>query len=236
MFKVRPTSPDILADLIGYEIYQEQCNKVKQKVYKVVVIGDKKCGKTSILKKLTGGTFRGFYIPTTGTDYLFKNVQLENQCINFQLWDVGGDEKYSPAIKYYLRNAIGAIIVFDATALQSIDGVSEWKDILDRIARLPDGSKVPCVLLANKCESVGKKGVVTNPNQMDKYVDKNGISYWFEVSARDNIGIGRALLKLGEEMVKKNRLFHYIEDEPIDIHQDKFILSQKIPVEKPKKC
>ncbi|TMW40334.1 hypothetical protein DOY81_014588 [Sarcophaga bullata] len=49
---------------------------------------------------------------------------------------------------------------------------------LDSKVQLPDGSPIPCILLANKCDQV-KQGVVTNSEKMDEYVKEHGFAGWF---------------------------------------------------------
>jgi hypothetical protein len=45
---------------------------------------------------------------------------------------------------------MGCFIVFDATQASTFESVTERKRCFDKNARLPDGSPVPCVLLASK--------------------------------------------------------------------------------------
>lgn len=45
---------------------------------------------------------------------------------------------------------MGAFIVFDVTRQATFDAVKKWKQDLDSKVQLPDGSNIPCVLLANK--------------------------------------------------------------------------------------
>lgn len=52
--------------------------------------------------------------------------------------------------RVYYKEAVGAFIVFDASRAATFDAVMRWKNDLDSKVTLPDGSKIPCVLLANK--------------------------------------------------------------------------------------
>lgn len=45
---------------------------------------------------------------------------------------------------------MGAFIVFDVTRQATFDAVKKWKQDLDSKVQLPDGSTIPCMLLANK--------------------------------------------------------------------------------------
>ena len=50
----------------------------------------------------------------------------------------------------YYKDAKGCIIMFDLTNRNSFLSVARWKNDLDSKVQLSDGSRVPCLLLANK--------------------------------------------------------------------------------------
>lgn len=52
--------------------------------------------------------------------------------------------------RVYYKEAVGAFIVFDVTRTSTFDAVIKWKQDLDSKVQLPDGSSIPCILLANK--------------------------------------------------------------------------------------
>ncbi len=52
--------------------------------------------------------------------------------------------------RVYYKEAVGAFIVFDVTRVSTFEAVQKWKNDLDSKVHLPDGSQIPCVLLANK--------------------------------------------------------------------------------------
>ena len=66
------------------------------------------------------------------------------------LKDIAGQERFGNMTRVYYKDAVGCIIVFDVTRASTFDAVSKWKADLDNKVQLPDGSRVPCILLANK--------------------------------------------------------------------------------------
>lgn len=52
--------------------------------------------------------------------------------------------------RVYYKEAVGAFIVFDVSRVATFDAVVKWKNDLDTKVQLPDGSPIPCILLANK--------------------------------------------------------------------------------------
>lgn len=52
--------------------------------------------------------------------------------------------------RVYYKETVGAFIVFDVTRNSTFESVTKWKQDLDTKVQLPDGSPIPCVLLAKK--------------------------------------------------------------------------------------
>jgi len=52
--------------------------------------------------------------------------------------------------RVYYKEAVGCFIVYDITRQSTFEAVERWKKDLDSKVSLPDGSRIPCVLLANK--------------------------------------------------------------------------------------
>jgi len=63
---------------------------------------------------------------------------------------VKGQERFGNMTRVYYKEAVGAFIVFDVTRSATFDAAIKWKQDLDSKVQLPDGSSIPCILLANK--------------------------------------------------------------------------------------
>lgn len=61
-----------------------------------------------------------------------------------------GQERFGNMTRVYYKEAVGAFIVFDVTRSATFDAVVKWKQDLDSKVQLPNGSPIPCILLANK--------------------------------------------------------------------------------------
>jgi len=61
-----------------------------------------------------------------------------------------GQERFGNMTRVYYKEAVGCFIVFDITRPSTFEAVERWKRDLDSKVSLPDGSRIPCVLLANK--------------------------------------------------------------------------------------
>lgn len=90
-----------------------------------------------------------------GVDFALKVIQWSpDTVVRLQLWDIAGQERFGNMTRVYYKEAVGALVVFDVTRISTFDGVSKWKADIDEKVRLPDGSKIPVVLLANKVSPV----------------------------------------------------------------------------------
>jgi Ras-related protein Rab-32 len=61
-----------------------------------------------------------------------------------------GQERFGNMTRVYYKEAVGCFVVFDVSRSSTFEAVLKWKNDVDSKLQLPDGSPVPCVLLANK--------------------------------------------------------------------------------------
>jgi len=64
--------------------------------------------------------------PTVGIDFLAKNTAYKGRTFRLQLWDTAGQERFKSLIPSYLKDAVGAIIVYDVTNKQSLADAERW--------------------------------------------------------------------------------------------------------------
>jgi len=161
---------------------------LEEYVYKILVVGDLGCGKTSFIHRYVNHTFSNTYRATIGVDFALKTLRRGKASIRLQLWDIAGQERFGHMTRVYYKEAVGAIIVFDMTREKTFQAVTKWKaDIDDNLS--VDGVSIPVVLLANKCDLAEEP---LDKEMMDKFCKENNFISWFETSAKDNINIDEA--------------------------------------------
>ncbi|XP_055690540.1 ras and EF-hand domain-containing protein isoform X1 [Lutzomyia longipalpis] len=186
-----PAHGDLIADNVGANMTPsgQTSGGKKEHLYKILVIGELGTGKTSFIKRYVHQFFSNNYRATIGVDFALKVIPWdENTIVRLQLWDIAGQERFGNMTRVYYKEAVGAFIVFDVTRSATFDAVAKWKQDLDAKVQLPDGSNIPCVLLANKCDQE-KQGFVCNSAKMDEYVRENKFTAWYETSAKENVNI-----------------------------------------------
>ncbi|KAA6384832.1 MAG: putative lightoid family protein [Streblomastix strix] len=163
---------------------------------KILVVGDRFSGKTSIIQRYVNDTFEDEYKATIGVDFAYKLIQISPQkLVRLQLWDIAGQQRYSDLTKIYYREALGALIVFDLTNEVSFNSVKLWKLGIDLNVHLPDANEtpIPVILLANKCDLIQN---AIESQQLDSFCRENGIMAWFQTSAKDNINLEESVTYL----------------------------------------
>lgn len=195
----------------------------KEHLYKILVIGELGTGKTSIIKRYVHQFFSQHYRATIGVDFALKVISWDaDTLIRLQLWDIAGQERFGNMTRVYYKEAVGAFVVFDVTRVPTFEAVVKWKNDLDSKVQLPDGSHIPCVLLANKCDQT-KEGLVNNSDQMEEFCKEKEFLGWFETSAKENINIDEAARFLVNQILKNDQSMNSGEEE---VDKDKIQLNK----------
>ncbi|KAM4625268.1 ras-related protein Rab-32 [Polymixia lowei] len=171
------------------------------KLFKVLVIGDLGVGKSSIILRYVNKRFIETYKASIGVDFSLKTIEWDTKTlVRLQLWDIAGQEQFRKMSRVYYREAMGALVVFDVTKWPTLESASQWKQDLDSKVRLDNGSPIPAVLLANKCDvTEGKRDLASS---LDHFCKDNSFLGWFETSAKDNINIDEASTFLIKHMIQ----------------------------------
>uniref|UniRef100_A0A8B9FDT1 Solute carrier family 41 member 1 n=1 Tax=Amazona collaria TaxID=241587 RepID=A0A8B9FDT1_9PSIT len=112
-----------------------------------------------------------------------------------------GQERFTSMTRLYYREASACVIMFDVTNTSTFSNSQKWKQDLDSKLLLPDGSPVPCLLLANKCDL--SPWAVTR-EEVDRFSKENGFSGWVETSVKENKNINESMRVLIEKMMSSS--------------------------------
>lgn len=98
---------------------------------KIVLLGDSGVGKTALIERFVHNRYQTkesvwqiFIQLTIGIDFVGKNIHFQGQSYRLQLWDTAGQERYRSLIPSYLKDAMGAIFVFDITSNQHVSQIT----------------------------------------------------------------------------------------------------------------
>ncbi|XP_051890768.1 ras-related protein Rab-7L1-like isoform X3 [Pristis pectinata] len=176
----------------------------KDYLFKVLVIGDSAVGKTSLVHRYTNDSFSKHYKSTVGVDFALKILQWsDTETVRLQLWDIAGQERFTSMTRLYYRDAGACVIMFDVTDVTTFHSCLKWKRDLDSKVALVDGSPVPCILLANKCDL--SEWAITR-NDIDVFSKENHFVGWIETSVKENKNVAQAMSVLVECLMSKSCL------------------------------
>ena len=115
----------------------------------VVLLGEGRVGKTSLLLRYVKDSFSDSQAPTVQATYLSKTVKLENDArVTLNVWDTAGQERFHALGPIYYRDADAAVLVYDITDADSFARVKTWVKELRQIA----GGEISLAVCANKSD------------------------------------------------------------------------------------
>jgi small GTP-binding protein len=118
-------------------------------VYKIVLIGDGKVGKTSLRRNYMGQGFQKEYYKTLKADIAYYPQPLDDFLIKYSIWDLAGQPEFDNVRIQYYAGASGAILVFDVTERDSFENLTKW---VKQLISSTESQGTPIVLAANKMD------------------------------------------------------------------------------------
>ena len=167
--------------------------------YKIMVLGESKVGKTSLIKRYTKDQFGGVYLTTVGMDFQDKIIELEDKKVRLQVWDTAGQERFRNVTKSYFQSSKGLLVVYDITDKESFEKINFWVDNIKNNA--PENAKL--ILVGNKCDLANERKV--SYEEGENYAKNLNIKF-FEASARDGTNVNELFFYLANEIYQDNKL------------------------------
>ena len=113
--------------------------------YKILVLGERMVGKSSICSRFAMNEFNLEIKPSTQCECYPKTIKLFDQLIKVYLIDVSSDSLKNPK-SYLYTDVKGALLVYDITKTKTFEKIDDWaKEISDQVGR-----PIPVMLLGNK--------------------------------------------------------------------------------------
>eukprot|EP01126_Amoeba_proteus_P020199 TRINITY_DN2062_c0_g1_i12.p1 TRINITY_DN2062_c0_g1~~TRINITY_DN2062_c0_g1_i12.p1 ORF type:complete len:343 (+),score=93.27 TRINITY_DN2062_c0_g1_i12:496-1524(+) len=168
------------------------------RLYKIIVIGDSSVGKTQILNRWDSGKFISGLATTIHVELFTKIYRVNGEVVRIQLWDTAGQERFKSLTKQYYRGAMGVIVVYDVTRLQSFQNVHKW---VEDVKGVNTDDSARYLLVGNKID-LETRAVTTNDGKL--CAQKLGMAF-FETSAREGINCDLAFQSILTEIHKQQK-------------------------------
>ena len=165
-------------------------------IFKVIIIGDNGCGKTSLVNRYTNMEGMIEEQSTIGVDFAPKYyTSPHGKKIKLYLWDTAGQEAFRSVVQLYYRNLAGAVLVFDVTKPSTFRSLNYWLSELR--TRNDNETPIPTLLIANKIDKTEQR--LVGRNEAEAYAAEHGMMYE-EVSVLDNTNTDAALSRLFDKI------------------------------------
>jgi Ras-related protein Rab-11A len=156
-------------------------------LFKSIVVGDGGVGKTALTLRFSKGFFTEDYKMTIGVDFHVKTITIDTIegpiRSKLQIWDTGGQERFSSIRPMYYRGSLGALLIFDLTNSASFDHLPQWIEEIRNNVK----TEIPLLLVGNKSDLVDQRTV--SLEEINTFT-RNFNLFYMETSAKTGEGVG----------------------------------------------
>lgn len=169
---------------------------------KVITLGDGGVGKSCLTLRVVQDEFVDEYDPNIEETFR-KQMIVDGKPVMVEIWDTAGQEEYQFLLDMWIREGDGFVLVYSVTSQHSFDRLVE---ILEKIERVLDKDRFPCVIAGNKCDLEKQREVSKEAGR--ELADKWG-AVWLETSAKTNLNTLKAYgdcvkqIRASKNVVKK---------------------------------
>ncbi len=167
---------------------------------KIVLVGDGGVGKTCLISRFITGHFESNPGSTNGASYASKTIDYPklNKSLLLDIWDTAGQEKYRSLTKFFYKDALMVIMVYDITRRESYDNVKNYwyKEIQE------NGEKnVVFGIAGNKSDLYEEEAV---PEKEAREFAQSVNAIFALTSAQNNSGVNQLFEDMGSRFLDPN--------------------------------
>ncbi|MHA1860152.1 MAG: Rab family GTPase [Candidatus Asgardarchaeia archaeon] len=164
-------------------------------LYKVSLVGSSGVGKTSIHTRITKGVFLSTVESTVGVCFDKKCYEVNGKEVILQIWDFGGQMRYSMIADMLVKGSDAVLLVFDVTRPLTLE---ELKNVWIPLALKHKKRDTIMVLVGNKID-LRRRIDLRYVNGIAK---KYNLKY-YETSAKENKGLNVLFFEIARELSER---------------------------------
>ena len=166
-------------------------------VFKIILIGASAVGKLSLQRSFErkAGT-RNYDI--ISINFTAEKFQSDGKSVILNIWKLSGQEMFMDMYRPLIRNALGAVIIYDITNRQTFEIIHQFYNMF--------GKDVEIMLLGNKCDLTDCREVATEEGE--KVASELGVKF-METSALRYINVEEAFTVLARDMINQQEYKHF---------------------------
>ncbi|MHA2400501.1 MAG: Rab family GTPase, partial [Promethearchaeota archaeon] len=115
--------------------------------FKVMLLGEPGAGRSTLAQKYCLDFVNPSVGESVGVDFYTKSQDCQGRRIKLQIWDIGGEERFSFLLPTYCIGASAVMIIYDITDPQSLKHLYNWVQVIREKIR-----NVPIMLIGNKLD------------------------------------------------------------------------------------
>lgn len=167
-----------------------------KKKLKIVMLGEGRVGKTSLLHRFINNTFDE-ECPSTSKATMYANTKIEvnDTVADVSIWDTAGQERYHALGPIYYRDAHGAVLAYDITDKESFDKVKVWLKELHQVV----GEGIQVVIVGNKIDLERERKVPKK--DAEDFAAAHGAQHFF-CSAKLGLKVSEAFTALVKRILE----------------------------------
>lgn len=166
---------------------------------KLIMVGNYKVGKTSLIVRFVQNLFQDSYQSTIGVEISKKDMELsEDTVINFVIWDIGGQiTQMAPYRKRFYEGAQSALIVLDRTCQDNLESIELWYNEIKKYV----GKDIHIILVGNKSDIV--ENIEISEESIKTIADEKGFHYIL-TSAKTGENVYEMFLYIAYKFLESN--------------------------------
>ena len=165
----------------------------------LIILGDFKCGKTSLITQFVDQLFKKSNITTLGIDRKIKYMEACQKRVKLNINDTPGQERLKAIAYNYISRVDGVILLYDCTSYSSLEGVENWMHQIKQRLR-PEDTAI--VLAGNKVDREDK----SVPREEGQAVADFYKIMFYETSALTGENVNQVFSSLVEEVLRKKEI------------------------------
>ena len=128
---------------------KEEKDTGREFIFKICILGEGSVGKTSLVKQFSQSMFESEYKSTIGVSIIKNDYRVDGDLVNFQMWDIAGQERWLNMRRVYYAGSQGAIVVYDLTNPASFHSVDKW---VEEFKQHNPGPSAKYIIIGNKVD------------------------------------------------------------------------------------
>ncbi|MFW9852565.1 MAG: GTP-binding protein [Candidatus Thorarchaeota archaeon] len=181
--------------------------------FKIALAGDGAVGKTSIREQYMGKGFSSDYLKTIGADFASKKIDVGENQITYQIWDLAGQESYQAVRGTFYKGATAGLMVFDCQDPKTMTNLKNW---IDEAIKGSDNGILVYFIIANKIDLIDERRVSREMalEFCNRLSSETGISFYYcETSAKTGQNIQETFEYLSFKLLESNNVKDLVQPE-----------------------